>query len=211
MNNFILKPNTKVYYPAVSNEIFIAKAVINHPTILKIDELSLYFRTNGKLKEEHISPSLFPAREDWRKILLPVYPNLESPLSSQLKNNRKLIEEILKINKSCLVCRFDNFHSPIYNLILNPNSINVYDFAINPHTLLKINSIKEYFTKTNYDCEFKYCIEVTEYDPKYGYKAGDDKFFDTKKEALDYVNKLNKSSYASGKYVGLKNLEKGKC
>lgn len=34
MNNFILKPNTKVYYPAMSNEIFIAKAVINHSNIL---------------------------------------------------------------------------------------------------------------------------------------------------------------------------------
>ena len=63
--SFILKPGDPVYYPAISNSIFEIENYKPAKDILQIKKQSVYFMENGKLKEVHSNPSIFPATKEW--------------------------------------------------------------------------------------------------------------------------------------------------
>ena len=77
--SFIIEPGDSVYYPAISNLIFETDNCKQAKDILQIKKPSVYFMEDGKLKEVHANPSIFPATEEWFKKLKVIFPELHNP------------------------------------------------------------------------------------------------------------------------------------
>ena len=79
--SFIIKPGDPVYYPAISNLICETNGCNQDQDILQIKQPFVYFLKDGKLKETHSNPSIFPATKEWFDKLKVTFPDLYSPES----------------------------------------------------------------------------------------------------------------------------------
>ena len=209
--SFILKPGDPVYYPAISNSIFEIENYKSAKDIFQIKKQSVYFMEDGKLKEVHANPSIFPATEEWFDKLKVTFPDLRNPESFYKLQKKELVTEIINKFGSCHVAREDNFKNLITSVIKQVDQLGHYDYPINPFTLKKVKSVEEYVEIPENHTIYKYCVEVMEHEPGWGSKPDGDLWFETEEEAKDFVKRKETSAspYASYKYVGLK-LYKGK-
>ena len=224
--SFIIKPGDPVYYPSVSNSILETEGCGQDKDILQIKKPSIYltkdnklkevsvtyFMNNGKLKEVHANPSIFPATKEWFDKLKVAFPDLHNPESFYKLQKKELVSEIIDKFGFCHVAREDNFKNLITKVVKQADQLGHYDYhPINPFTLKKIKSIEEYVEMPENHTIYKYCVEVMEHEPGWGSKPDGDLWFKTEEEAKDFVKRKEASAspYASYKYVGLK-LYKGK-
>ena len=136
--SFIIKPHDLVYYPAVSNSIFEADTCSQDKDILQIKQLSIYFMKDGKLKEVHASPSIFPATKEWFEKLKVTFPDLHNPESFYKLQKKELVSGIINRFGFCHVAREDNFKNLITTVIKQADQLGHYDYPINPFTLKKV-------------------------------------------------------------------------
>lgn len=223
--SFIIKPGDTVYYPSVSNSILETEGFAQDKDILQIKKPSIYltednklkevsvtyFMKDGKLKEVHANPSIFPATEEWFEKLKTTFPELHNPESFNKLRKKELVSKIIDKFGFCHVAREDNFKNLITNVIKQVDQLGHYDYPINPFTLKKVKSFEEYIEMSKSTEVRKYCIEVMEHEPGWGSKPDEDLWFDTEQEAQDFMKRkeICNDKYASYKYVGLK-LYKGK-
>ena len=209
--SFILKPGDPVYYPAISNLIFETNGCNQDQDILQIKQPFVYFMKDGKLKETHSNPSIFPATKEWFDKLKVTFPDLCNPESFYKLQKKELVSGIINRFGFCHVAREDNFKNLITTVIKQADQLGHYDYPINPFTLKKVKSIEEYMETPESHTIYKYCIEVMEHEPGLGSRPNDDLWFETEQQAQDFMKRKESctSSYVSYKYVGLK-LYKGK-
>ena len=208
---FIIKPGDPVYYPAISNSIFETNGCNQDQDILQIKQPFVYFMKDGKLKETHSSPSIFPATKEWFDKLKVTFPDLHNPESFYKLQKKELVSGIINRFGFCHVAREDNFKNLITTVIKQADQLGHYDYPINPFTLKKVKSIEEYMETPENHKIYKYCIEVMEHEPGWGSRPDDDLWFETEQQAQDFMKRKESCTggYASYKYVGLK-LYKGK-
>lgn len=204
--SFIIKPGDPVYYPAISNLIFETDNCKQAKDILQIKKPSVYFMEDGKLKEVHANPSIFPATEEWFDKLKVTFPDLRNPESFYKLQKKELVSGIINRFGFCHVAREDNFKNLITTVIKQADQLGHYDYPINPFTLKKVKSVEEYMETPESHAIYKYCVEVMEHEPGWGSKPDDDVWFETEEKAQDFVKRKETSPgpYASYKYVGLK-------
>lgn len=204
--SFIIKPGDSVYYPAISNLIFETDNCKQAKDILQIKKPSVYFMENGKLKEVHANPSIFPATKEWFDKLKVIFPDLYNPENFDKLQKKELVSEIIDKFGFCHVAREDNFKNLITNVIKQADQLGHYDYPINPFTLKKVKSVEEYVEMPENHTIYKHCVEVMEHEPGWGSKPDGDLWFKTEEEAKDFVKRkeASPSPYASYKYVGLK-------
>lgn len=209
--SFIIKPGDSVYYPSVTNSILETEGFGQDENILQIKKPSVYFMNNGKLKEDHHNPSIFPATKEWFNKLKITFPDLHNPESFYKLQKKELVSGIINRFGFCHVAREDNFKNLITNVIKQADQLGHYDYPINPFTLKKVKSIEEYMETPENHKIYKYCIEVMEHEPGWGSRPDDDLWFETEQQAQDFMKRKESCTggYASYKYVGLK-LYKGK-
>ena len=224
--SFIIKPGDPVYYPSVSNSILETEGCGQDKDILQIKKPSIYltednklkgvsvtyFMNNGKLKEVHANPSIFPATKEWFDKLKVAFPDLHNPESFYKLQKKELVSEIIDKFGFCHVAREDNFKNLITKVVKQADQLGHYDYhPINPFTLKKIKSIEEYVEMPENHTIYKYCVEVMEHEPGWGSKPDDDLWFDTEQEAQDFMKRkeICNDKYASYKYVGLKLYKEG--
>lgn len=209
--SFIIKPGDPVYYPAISNLIFETDNCKQAKDILQIKKPSVYFMEDGKLKEVHANPSIFPATKEWFDKLKVIFPDLYNPENFDKLQKKGLTAKIIEKFGFCHIAREDNFKNLITNVVKQADQLGHYDYPINPFTLKKVKSVEEYVEMPESFKPYKYCVEVMEHEPGWGSKPDDDLWFETEEEAKDFVKRkeASNSPYASYKYVGLK-LYKGK-
>ena len=202
--SFIIKPGDPVYYPAISNLIFETDNCKQAKDILQIKKPSVYFMEDGKLKEVHANPSIFPATEEWFDKLKVTFPDLRNPENFDKLQKKALVTEIINNFGFCHVAREDNFKNLITNVVKEPDQLGHYDYPINPFTLKKVKSVEEYVEIPENHTIYKHCVEVMEHEP------GGDLWFKTEEEAKDFVKRKEASAspYASYKYIGLKLYKK---
>ena len=207
--SFIIKPGDSVYYPAISNLIFETDNCKQAKDILQIKKPSVYFMEDGKLKEVHANPSIFPATEEWFDKLKVTFPDLRNPESFYKLQKKELVSGIINRFGFCHVAREDDFKNLITTVIKQADQLGHYDYPVNPFTLKKVKSIEEYMETPENHKIYKYCIEVMEHGP-WGSRPDDDLWFETEQQAQDFMKRREScAGYASYKYVGLK-LYKGK-
>lgn len=209
--SFIIKPGDPVYYPAISNLIFETNGCNQDQDILQIKQPFVYFMKDGKLKETHPNPSIFPATKEWFDKLKVTFPDLCNPESFYKLQKKELVSGIINRFGFCHVAREDSFKNIIPNIIKQADQLGHYDYPINPFTLKKVKSIEEYMETPESHAIYKYCVEVMEHEPGLGSRPNDDLWFETEQQAQDFMKRKESctSSYASYKYFGLK-LYKGK-
>ena len=209
--SFILKPGDPVYYPAISNLIFETNGCNQDQDILQIKQPFVYFMKDGKLKETHSNPSIFPATKEWFEKLKVTFPDLYSPEDFYKLQKKELVSGIINRFGFCHVAREDNFKNLITIVIKQADQLGHYDYPINPFTLKKVKSIEEYMETPENHKIYKYCVEVTEHEPGWGSRPDGDLWFETEERAQDFMKSKESCTggYASYKYVGLK-LYKGK-
>ena len=209
--SFIIKPGDSVYYPAISNLIFETNGCNQDQDILQIKQPFVYFMKDGKLKETHPNPSIFPATEEWFDKLKVTFPDLRNPESFYKLQKKELVSGIINRFGFCHVTREDNFKNLITKVIKQADQLGHYDYPINPFTLKKVKSIEEYMETPESHAIYKYCVEVMEHEPGLGSRPNNDLWFETEQQAQDFMKRKGSytSSYVSYKYVGLK-LYKGK-
>lgn len=224
--SFIIKPGDPVYYPSISNSILETEGCGQDKDILQIKKPSIYltednklkevsvtyFMKDGKLKEVHANPSIFPATKEWFDKLKVTFPDLHNPESFNKLRKKELVSKIIDKFGFCHVAREDNFKNLITKVVKQTDQLGHYDYhPINPFTLKKIKSIEEYVEMPENHTIYKYCVEVMEHEPGWGSKPDDDLWFDTEQEAQDFMKRkeICNDKYSSYKYVGLK-LYKGK-
>ena len=209
--SFIIKPGDSVYYPAISNSIFETNGCNQDQDILQIKQPFVYFMKDGKLKETHSSPSIFPATKEWFDKLKVTFPDLRNPESFYKLQKKELVSGIINRFGFCHVAREDNFKNLITNVIKQADQLGHYDYPVNPFTLKKIKSIEEYMETPENHAIYKYCVEVMEHEPGWGSKPDDDLWFETEQQAQRFMKRKESCNgpFASYKYVGLK-LYKGK-
>ena len=224
--SFIIKPGDPVYYPSVSNSILETEGCGQDKDILQIKKPSIYltednklkevsvtyFMKDGKLKEVHANPSIFPATKEWFDKLKVTFPELHNPESFNKLRKKELVSEIIDKFGFCHVAREDNFKNLITKVVKQADQLGHYDYhPINPFTLKKIKSIEEYVEMPENHTIYKYCVEVMEHEPGWGSKPDGDLWFKTEEEAKDFVKRKEASAspYASYKYVGLKLYKEG--
>lgn len=224
--SFIIKPGDPVYYPSVSNSILETEGCGQDKDILQIKKPSIYltednklkevsvtyFMKDGKLKEVHANPSIFPATKEWFDKLKVAFPDLHNPESFYKLQKKELVSEIIDKFGFCHVAREDNFKNLITKVVKQADQLGHYDYhPINPFTLKKIKSIEEYVEMPENHTIYKYCVEVMEHEPGWGSKPDGDLWFKTEEEAKDFVKRKEASAspYASYKYVGLKLYKEG--
>ena len=167
--SFIIKPGDPVYYPAVSNSILETESSDRDKDILQIKKPYVYFIENGRLKEVDANPSIFPATKEWFDKLKVIFPDLHNPESFSKLQKKMLVTEIINKFGFCHVAREDNFKNLITNVIKGANQLGHYDYPINPFTLKKVKSFEEYIEMSKSTEVRKYCIEVTEHEPGWGF------------------------------------------
>ena len=206
--SFILKPGDPVYYPAISNLIFETNGCNQDQDILQIKQPFVYFMKDGKLKETHSNPSIFPATKEWFDKLKVTFPDLCNPESFY---KLQLVSGIINRFGFCHVAREDNFKNLVTTVIKQADQLGHYDYPINPFTLKKVKSIEEYMETPESHAIYKYCVEVTEHEPGWGSRPNGDLWFETEQQAQNFMKRKESCTggYASYKYVGLK-LYKGK-
>ena len=202
--SFILKPGDPVYYPSISNSIFETDSCKQDKDILQIKTPSIYFMKDGKLKEDHSNPSIFPATKEWFEKLKITFPDVHNPESFYKLQKKELVTEIINKFGFCHVAREDNFKSLITNVIKQADQLGYYDYPINPFTLKKVKSLEEYVEIPEDRSPYKYCIEVMEHEPDCGSKPNYPLWFDNEAEAEAFLMARENDKYASYKYVGLK-------
>lgn len=218
--SFIIKPGDPVYYPSVSNSILETEGCGQDKDILQIKKPSIYltednklkevsvtyFIKDGKLKEVHANPSIFPATKEWFDKLKVTFPDLRNPESFSKLQKKALVTEIINKFGSCHVAREDNFKNLITNVIKQVDQLGHYDYPVNPFTLKKVKSMEEYIEIPENHAIYKYCVEVTEHEPGWGSRPDGDLWFRTEQQAQDFITdkETNSSAYVSYKYVGLK-------
>ena len=204
--SFILKPGDPVYYPAISNLIFVIFFCNQDQDILQIKQPFVYFMKDGKLKETHSSPSIFPATKEWFEKLKVTFPDLCDPESFYKLQKKELVSGIINRFGFCHVAREDNFKNLITTVIKQADQLGHYDYPINPFTLKKVKSIEEYMETPENHKIYKYCIEVMEHEPGWGSRPDGDLWFETEQQAQDFMKSKESCTggYASYKYVGLK-------
>lgn len=219
--SFIIKPGDPVYHPSVSNSILETEGCGQDKDILQIKKPSIYltednklkevsvtyFMKDGKLKEVHANPSIFPATKEWFDKLKVIFPDLYNPENFDKLQKKELVSEIIDKFGFCHVAREDNFKNLITKVVKQADQLGHYDYhPINPFTLKKIKSIEEYVEMPENHTIYKYCVEVMEHEPGWGSKPDGDLWFKTEEEAKDFVKRKEASAspYASYKYVGLK-------
>lgn len=204
--SFILKPGDPVYYPAISNSIFETNGCNQDQDILQIKQPFVYFMKDGKLKETHSSPSIFPATKEWFEKLKVTFPDLCDPESFYKLQKKELVSGIINRFGFCHVAREDNFKNLITTVIKQADQLGHYDYPINPFTLKKVKSIEEYMETPENHKIYKYCIEVMEHEPGWGSRPDGDLWFETEQQAQDFMKSKESCTggYASYKYVGLK-------
>ena len=209
--SFIIKPGDPVYYPAISNLIFETNGCNQDQDILQIKQPFVYFMKDGKLKETHSNPSIFPATKEWFEKLKVTFPDLYSPEDFYKLQKKELVSGIINRFGFCHVAREDNFKNLITIVIKQADQLGHYDYPINPFTLKKVKSIEEYMETPENHKIYKYCVEVTEHEPGWGSRPDGDLWFETEERAQDFMKSKESCTggYASYKYVGLK-LYKGK-
>lgn len=224
--SFIIKPGDPVYYPSVSNSILETEGCGQDKDILQIKKPSIYltednklkevsvtyFMKDGKLKEVHANPSIFPATKEWFDKLKVTFPELHNPESFNKLRKKELVSKIIDKFGFCHVAREDNFKNLITKIVKQADQLGHYDYhPINPFTLKKIKSIEEYVEMPENHTIYKYCVEVMEHEPGWGSKPDGDLWFKTEEEAKDFVKRKEASAspYASYKYVGLKLYKEG--
>ena len=209
--SFIIKPGDSVYYPAISNLIFETNGCNQDQDILQIKQPFVYFLKDGKLKEIHANPSIFPATKEWFEKLKVTFPDLYSPEDFYKLQKKELVSGIINRFGFCHVAREDNFKNLITTVIKQADQLGHYDYPINPFTLKKVKSLEEYIEMSKSTEVRKYCIEVMEHEPGLGSRPNDDLWFETEQQAQDFMKRKESCTggYASYKYVGLK-LYKGK-
>ena len=203
---FIIKPGDPVYYPAISNLIFETDNCKQAKDILQIKKPSVYFIEDGKLKEVHANPSIFPATEEWFDKLKVTFPDLLNPESFYKLQKKELVSGIINRFGFCHVTREDNFKNLITTVIKQVDQLGHHDYPINPFTLKKVKSIEEYMETPESHTIYKYCIEVMEHEPGWGSKPDGDLWFETEEQAQGFMKSKGSCTggYASYKYVGLK-------
>ena len=207
---FIIEPGDSVYYPAISNLIFETNGCNQDQDILQIKQPFVYFMKDGKLKETHSNPSIFPATKEWFDKLKVTFPDLRNPESFYKLQKKELVSGIINRFGFCHVAREDNFKNLITTVIKQADQLGHYDYPINPFTLKKVKSIEEYMETPESHAIYKYCVEVMEHEPGLGSRPNNDLWFETEQQAQDFMKrKESYNSYVSYKYVGLK-LYKGK-
>ena len=159
---------------------------------------------DGKLKEDHPNPSIFPATKEWFEKLKVTFPDLHNPESFYKLQKRELVSGIINRFGFCHVAREDSFKNPITTVIKQADQLVDYYYPVN--TLKKVKSIEEYMETPEKHAIYKYCIEVTEHEPGWGSKPDGDLWFTTEQQAQDFITdkETNGGAYASYKYVGLK-------
>ena len=210
--SFIIKPGDSVYYPSVTNSILETEGFGQDEDILQIKQLSIYFMKDGKLKEVHPNPSIFPATKEWFDKLKVTFPDLHNPESFYKLQKKELVSEIINKFGFCHVAREDNFKNLITNVIKQADQLGHYDYLVNPFTLKKVKSMEEYIEIPENHTIYKYCVEVILlHEPGWSSKPDGNLWFETEQEARDFVQRkeASNSPFASYKYVGLK-LYKGK-
>ena len=209
--SFIIKPGDPVYYPAISNLIFETNGCSQDQDILQIKQPFVYFLKDGKLKETHSNPSIFPSTKEWFDKLKVTFPDLYSPEDFYKLQKKELVSGIINRFGFCHVAREDNFKNLITTVIKQADQLSHYDYPINPFTLKKVKSLEEYIEMSKSTEVRKYCIEVMEHEPGWGSRPDDDLWFETEQQAQDFMKRKESCTggYASYKYVGLK-LYKGK-
>lgn len=204
--SFIIKPGDPVYYPFISNSILETESSDRDKDILQIKKPYVYFIENGKLKEVDANPSIFPATKEWFDKLKVIFPELHNPESFDKLQKKELVSEIIEKFGFCHVAREDNFKNLITNVIKQADQLGHYDYPINPFTLKKVKSVKEYVEMPENHTIYKHCVEMMEHEPGWGSKPDGNLWFKTEEEAKDFVKRkeASPSPYASYKYVGLK-------
>ena len=204
--SFIIKPGDPVYYPAISNLICETNGCNQDQDILQIKQPFVYFLKDGKLKETHSNPSIFPATKEWFEKLKVTFPDLRNPESFYKLQKKELVSGIINRFGFCHVAREDNFKNLITTVIKQADQLGHYDYPINPFTLKKVKSVEEYMETPESHAIYKYCVEVMEHEPGWGSKPDDDLWFETEEKAKDFIKRKEASNgpYASYKYVGLK-------
>ena len=204
--SFILKPGDPVYYPAISNLIFETNGCNQDQDILQIKQPFVYFMKDGKLKETHSNPSIFPATKEWFEKLKGTFPDLYNPEDFYKLQKKELVSGIINRFGFCHVAREDNFKNLITTVIKQADQLGHYDYPINPFTLKKVKSIEEYMETPENHKIYKYCIEVMEHEPGWGSRPDGDLWFETEQQAQDFMKSKESCTggYASYKYVGLK-------
>lgn len=177
--SFILKPGDPVYYPSISNSIFETDSCKQDKDILQIKIPSVYFMRDGKLKEDHSNPSIFPATKEWFEKLKVTFPDVHNPESFYKLQKKELVTEIINKFGFCHIAKKDNFKSLIINVIKQTDQLGHYAYPINPFTLKKVKSLEEYVEIPEDHSPSKCCTEVMEHEPDYGSKPGDDSWFET--------------------------------